>query len=154
MNALLLVGRCPDIALGQVCRKVLGCCESRRYQKRLQHMGGSAARGLRIVQFLVTESRVYLQKYLCLHRSSTGEQNEGEESKGMLTMTTIRFARPSLMYCAKASTVRAFKVCAGASASTILDSPLPIFARFPLPLDLPRPFSVSRHGLSCADCWR
>lgn len=67
-----------------------------------------------------------------------------------LTMTTIFCARPTWIYCARASNVRAFSVCGGVFGSTIVDSSLPILPFLPLP----RPFSALRQGLFCCACWR
>jgi len=70
-------------------------------------------------------------------------------------MTTMRRARPSLMYSATASRVRLFSVCGGVFSSTMRDSSWPILPCLPtLPLFLLRPFSWLRPFLPCCNCWR
>jgi hypothetical protein len=65
------------------------------------------------------------------------------------TMTTMRRARPSLMYSATASSERLFSVCGGVFASTMRDSSWPILPCLPtLPLSLLRPFWCARPSRS------
>jgi hypothetical protein len=64
-------------------------------------------------------------------------------------MTTMRRARPSLMYSATASSVRLFSVCGGVFSSTMRDSSWPILPCLPaLPLCLLRPLCCARPSRS------
>lgn len=67
-------------------------------------------------------------------------------------MTTMRRARPSLMYSATASRVRLFSVSGGVFSSIKRDSSCPILLclpTLPLFLFLLRPLSALRQFLSC-----
>jgi len=64
---------------------------------------------------------------VCMHVSFTAHSC----GSALHTKTTIFFALPSLMYCARASVVRCFNVNGRVDGSTIVDSSLPILRTLP-----------------------
>jgi hypothetical protein len=72
--------------------------------------------------------------------------------EGTHTITTIFCARPSLMYCARASRERAVSDWGGVDSSTTVDSSLPMLGGKSRSLPILRPSFVSRHGLLEGAC--